>query len=285
MKTFKFRGVERIVGNLKQPSLEAQAAQAVKGFFHDLFDYSNPRNAMSAMNPSVVDYLTASQAAMSTVLGNGPDPTLPDGVPPAGDCVIAADLHGFGSRTGNAGKLIIPTTPQAFAAYGAVTGFVPGDAATDQGTDPLALVAWRMAGNAYPDGSVLLDALNVDARSDRAIRQATWLATGCLAWASLPDAWESLEDAGDTWDVAGDPNPSNGHGFWLLDYNLIGPRVVTWGEIIQLTWRAAEKYLVSSANGGCLALLDADSVSSISGKTPAGFDLSAVKSYLETLSK
>lgn len=285
MKTFKFRGVDRIVGNVKQPSLEGQAIQAAKGFFHELFSYENPRHAMSAMNPSVVDYLTASKASCETMLGNGPDATLPPGIGPVGDCVIAADLHGCGSRASNAGKLFVPATVDALAAYGAITGWSATDPSTDQGTDPLALVAWRLAGNAYPDGSALLDAINVDARNDRAIRQAIWLATGCLAWASLPDAWESLEDAGDTWDVAGDPVPSNGHGFWLLDYNLIGPRVVTWGEIVQLTWRAAEKYLLPSAGGGCLALLDADSVSSITQKTPAGFDLSAVKSYLESLVK
>ena len=197
MKTFKVRGKHRKVGTVKHPSAAAMAAQHAKGFFHEIV-------GTVPTPPSSVDYLTPAKAALATMLGNGPDSTLPEGVDPVGDCVIAEDLHLAAERACNAGAPWVPTTADALAAYSAVTGYVQGDASTDQGTDPLALVAWRKAGNAYPDGSVLLDAISVDATNETGLQQAIWLATGCFAWASLPDGWESEEDGGDVWDVDGD---------------------------------------------------------------------------------
>ena len=291
-RLFKHRGKHHHVGTVKTPTPEAMAAFTASkgGHLHQVL-------GTLPTPPASVDYITPAKDALATMLGNGPDSTLPmrtDGTPvqPVGDCVIAEDLHLSASRACNAGAPWVPTTAEALAAYSAVTQFDPnaplaadGSNPTDQGTDPLALVAWRKAGNAYPDGSTLLDAVTVDATSQSALQQAIWLGVGCFAWASLPDAWESEEDGGDVWDVAGDPNPQNGHGFGLACYD-DHVELTEWGEDappVKMTYVAAAKYLVPSAGGGVLAFIDSNFLNSVTGKCPAGYDLSTVKAYLAQL--
>jgi hypothetical protein len=278
VKLFKHRGRHHVVGTVVRPSAEASAAQRSKGLFHEVLGTLPPP-------PDSVDYVTAAQSALATPLGNAPDPTLPAGVSPVGDCVIAADLHLAALRACNAGAPFVPTTPESLTAYSAVTGYVQGNVATDQGTDPLALLAWRLAGNAYPDGSTLLAAIDVDTTNEVAYKQAIWLADGVLQWASLPDPWESEEDGGDVWDVAGAPDDNNGHGFGGVSYGKNVP-LSTWGEVnpcVELTFAAAAKYCVTSAGGGCVALIGSNAFERISKKCPAGYDLSGVKAYLASL--
>ena len=278
MKLFKFRKQHRVVGAVKLPSKEALDELYAKGMFHDVF-----REAPDA--PASVDYITAAKAALATMLGNGPDPTLPAGQGPVGDCILCEDLHLAALRACNAGAPWSPTTAQALAAYSAVTGFTIGDPSTDQGTDPLQLVSWRKAGNPYPDGSTLLDAIAVDATNPENLKKAIWLADGIFMWASLPDEWENEEDGGSIWDVAGPPVPANGHGFGGVSYgsNIL---LTEWGEVdpsVELTFAAAAKYCVPSAGGGVVALLGSNIIAAATGKCPAGYDLATLKAYIDGL--
>jgi hypothetical protein len=280
-RKFRIRGKERVVGNVIIPSAEAMASFHARGLFHQVL-------GTLPCPPTSVDYITAAKAALATMLGNGPDSTLPAGQGPVGDCVIAEDLHLAAERACNAGAPWSPTTAQALAVYSAVTGFVIGDSSTDQGTNPLDLVAYRKAGNAYPDGSTILDAVAVDATNAEALKQAIWLADGVFMWAALPDDWESEEDGGDVWDVAGPPNPQNGHGFGGASYGGASGNIqlTEWGEDdppVELTFAAAAKYCIPSAGGGVIAFLGSNIVSSVTSKAPAGFDLSTLKSYIDGL--
>ena len=279
MKDFKVRGKQRRVGTVIIPSAEAMSAFHAMGMFHDVF-----KDLPAA--PASVDYITPALAALNTMLGNGPDSTLPAGQGPVGDCILAEDLHLAAMRACNAGDPWVPTTAQALAAYAAVTGFVIGQPNTDQGTDPLALITYRLAGNPYPDGSTLLAAIAIDASNVDSRRKAIWLGCGVFQWASLPDAWESEEDGGDTWDVAGDPVPQNGHGFAAGAYSGSTESLIEWAEEsppILLTNAAAAKYLVPSAGGGCVALIGSNMFSKKTGLCPAGFDQPTIMNYIASL--
>ena len=251
MKTFTFRGITRVIGTVKQPSDLDVAEMRLKGWFHELLGIKDVA-AQGPTPPASVDYITPAKAALATMLANDR----------LGDCVIAEDLHLAAMRAAVAGAPWEPTDDQAISTYSAVTGYTPSDPSTDQGTDPLAMVRWRLA-NPYPDGTKLLDARLVDGSSLLGTQQAVWLATGCLGWASLPDACESEEGAGDIWDAAGPPNPDNGHGFGLCCYVTVGGqvrfRITTWGEEIDCTPAFVAKYMVQSAGGGLLALIDSRS--------------------------
>lgn len=267
MKKFRFRGKDRIVGACRIPSPAELATHHARGMLHELL--GTPVSPVTA--PAVTNWWAAATAALATMLLNDQ----------LGDCAIAEDLHLDAVRCANAGATWVPTDAQAQAEYSIVTGYVPGDAATDQGTDPMQLMAWRKA-NAYPSGAKLLGFPAVDASKGANLQQGIWLAEGVYGFASLPDAWESEENQGDVWDVAGPPNPQNGHAFGLVDIDVPNQRckVTTWGEFVWLTFAAAAKYLVPSAGGGCMALLCDDAISKITGKAGNGYDLTALGQYL-----
>jgi hypothetical protein len=282
MRSITIAGVERLVGACRIPSVQDVEDFLSRGFFHDAMGTLPPV-------PATLDLFSAALDALGTMLGNGPDPDLPPGQDPVGDCVIAEDLHLSAMSACNAGAPWVPTTAQALALYSVLTGFVQGDPSTDQGTDPLALIRYRLAGNPYPDGSTLLDARMVDASSEQRLKEAMWLADGCFAWASLPDGWETLEEGDDVWDDAGPPVPANGHAFGLGQYGTERIQLVEWAmpsktsKPIRMTYRAAARYLVPSAGGGVVAMVRSNAFDRITGKCPAGFDLSTVKRYVDSL--
>ena len=289
MRPFRFRGVTRIAGNVTTNPITLAELYA-KAFLHQILAGLHPTSP-SPINPSLwptppdtLGPLPASAlAACATMLANGGDATNPT-VHPAGDCVLASDLHGAAVRSCLAGAAWVPTDAQAIAAYAACTGYNPNawgpdGNPTDQGTDPAAWIAWRKAGAKYPDGSVLIDAVPVDANR-ATLSQAVWLASGCNAWLNLPDAWQSEEDQGDVWDVAGPGDPDSGHGVFLAPaYDDKGITVVTWGETITMTWAAGAYYLVPANGGGVVAPLDQDAVARATGLVPAGVTLAAMEAY------
>ena len=165
-KLFRFRGVERVVGTVRQPSAIDLAELAVKGFFHKLLGITDATQGGPIPPPSC-DYWTAAKTALGTMLLNNE----------LGDCICAEDLHLSAMRAANAGTVWVPSDAEALTLYQIVGGYVPGNSATDQGCDPMALVRYRLA-NPYPDGAKLLDARLVDATSDVALKQAIWLAPG-----------------------------------------------------------------------------------------------------------
>ena len=289
MKTFRFRGVDRIVGACT-PDPERVAALHRQPWFHELVRVreSNAVNAAPIAPPSV-DYWTAAAAALDTMLANGPDPSAPPQIADTGvgDCVNAADQHGAAERACNAGAPCVPTCADALAEYAADAGFdINNVQSSDQGTDPTAMIAWRLGPPAqpYPDGSVLVAAPPVCASNVEALQQAVWLAVGCLGWLSMPDGCESEEDAGDTWDVCGPPNPQNGHGVWIVDYDATkGFRICTWGEMIWATPAFMARYFVPSAGGGCVAMIDGNCINRLTGLAPSGLDLSTLQAYLQGL--
>lgn len=284
MRPLRVRGRLRIVGALQLPSPLDVAELRARAWWHNLFDTPAYAGAPGPTPPLTLDLAAANPGATATMLGNGTDAACPD-VAPVGDCVVAADLHLAAVRSSVAGQPWTPTTEQALAEYSAVTGYVVGRPETDQGTDPLALLAWRRSGAPYPDGSTLLEGLLVDASDERRLRQGIWLPSGAMAWACLPDGWESEGDEGDVWDVAGPPNPDNGHAFALVGYDDCGPIVCSWGELFHMRWAAAAQYLVTSAGGGVLAPLDDDALDRATGLCPAGYDLRSLQAYLEIVGR
>ena len=282
MRKFTVAGVDQLVGACRIPSWSDVEDFLKNGWFHD---------ATGALPtpPPQLDFFSKSLDALGTMLGNGPDPTLPPGQDPVGDCVCACDLHLAAMRACNAGAPWVPQTSQALDLYSTLTGFRPGDPSTDQGTDPLALLRYRLGGAVYPDGSRILDARFVDATSEQKLKEAMWLADGCIAWASMPDGWESLEEGDDIWDLDGPPNPQNGHCFGLGEFGLQRIKLVEWGmpsksaRAIRMTYRAAAKYLVPAAGGGVVAMVGSNMFDRATAKCPAGFDLSTLKGYVDSL--
>jgi hypothetical protein len=265
-RSFRFRGRDVVVGG-------ALPATFLPRFsFHDFLDKIRGLEALPTP-PDATTYRTAASAALATMLGNAA----------AGCCVEACDLHLDATRAANAGTPYVPTDAQCLGVYSAVTGYVPGNAATDLGTDPSQLDAWR-AKNPYPSGATFLGSASVDGSQPAHVKLAAWLFEGARITMCLPDEWESEEDEGDTWDVAGPPVPRNGHCVDLVDYDADGVWICTWGEIIRLTWAALAMYAVPSAGGSVAVILASDVVARATSKAPNGLDLSTLQADLGRVS-
>lgn len=287
MPLLKARGVYRRVGTIVQPSEAGQLWLAAQGFLHDVFARLAPEaHAAGAFTaPPTLDLVTPCADIVGLMLANGADPLTT--LVPCGDCVVAEDMKLAAMRARLAAGAGSPTTwcptaSQTVGAYSAATGYVEGDASTDNGTDPVAYIQWRLAGNLYPDGSRLVAAYNVDATNWAAYQQAQWLADGVMHWANLPDATSDEEDAGDTWDASGPPVAANGHGFGGCGYSATEAYALTWGlnPPIKMTRAFLAQYCVPSAGGGCVALVGSNAFSRITQLCPAGVDLSGLEAAL-----
>jgi hypothetical protein len=201
-----------------------------------------------------------------------------------GSCVESAFFYGMGIWTGNAtGTPYLATTAQVTSNYSAITGYVPGNPSTDDGTDPVAALQWY-ASNATPGGPPIAGALGFDyggvgvAGADQTLAmQGIDLLEGGWLTLGLPDAWVTAIPTmatGFVWDVAGPANTANGHDVQIIGYNATGIQIVTWDMEGSITWPAVALYVTQSAGGLGYFLLAPEEVAAASQDAPNGLNWS-----------
>jgi hypothetical protein len=197
-----------------------------------------------------------------------------------GCCVEAQFYHHLGLWTGNAGKLFVATPAQVVSDYSSITGYTPGNPASDQGTDPVGAYEW-WAANPAADGSVLAGAMGFDASAvgtamgQLALMQALDLFEGVSVTLQLPAAYtDPMPSApGFVWDVAGPPDPRQGHCFLAYGYTASGLKIVPWGGLYgTMTWAAVSAYCTAGAGGMLYILLDPDQWTDVAMKAGNGLD-------------
>ncbi|MGC8524369.1 MAG: hypothetical protein ACP5M5_08785 [Acidibrevibacterium sp.] len=166
---------------------------------------------------------------------------------------------------------------QVLAAYSAVSGYVPGDEATDRGAlCAVVLRYWATSGMATPDGGpdTLTGAAGVDPHDLEAVRRALATFGNLYTGIALPlsaqseDIWTETVDAPGSW---------GGHCVPLVGYNPIGPICVTWGALKQITWAWWETYAEEA-----YALLSPDWLRA-TGTDPAGVDWAQLEQAMRGL--
>ncbi|MDE2022203.1 MAG: hypothetical protein KGI71_04835 [Patescibacteria group bacterium] len=228
--------------------------------------------------PPSIDYTIGSSvsAALADVEGNDA----------LGDCVIAWLVHQEALWTGNAtGTAWHATLAQVTDLYSKIAGYVPGNPATDVGTDPAAACNWIVA-NGFPNGNRPLGWVRVEGSNTKLLRQALWLFEGCGFGIGLPqayvDAMGSMK-SGFTWGAAGPAIAGNGHMFLGAGYNTTGVTIDTWGMLGTFTYEAIAQYAVASNGGEIDILLSADMIASAAQKAPSGFDWRSLVSDFDEL--
>ncbi len=249
----------------KRPSLAARRLQ--------LADYLSPDLPV----PSAVEHWAKRSPglpSLENIYGNN---TL-------GDCVEAAAGHMIGLWRGNAGNsLPAPTAEQVIQFYSATSGYVPGDPATDQGSDEITVLNYWVAQGFFPDGSSKIAGwANVNAGNELMMKQCIYLFETGMAALELPDAYINPFPSanGFVWDVAGAPNPANGHAVMAVGYDAQGIRIDTWGLLGTMTWAAVAKYLTTLGQGEFHAVFSADSIASASEEAPNGFNATQLQADL-----
>ena len=156
-------------------------------------------------------------------------------------------------------------------AYSAWSGYIIGNAATDQGTDEAtALRLWQTNGfcGHRIAGSISVDPSNLDLQ-----KLAIYVFENLMFGVNLPDKWISPFpfSNGFVWDVAGEPDPENGHCFGSSKYDK-EIYIDEWGIEGTITPAAVEKYASSSAGGSLYSVVTKESLIRGSLRAPNNLD-------------
>jgi len=165
-----------------------------------------------------------------------------------GDCVEAAIGHTIMTMTSQASSIVIPTDNQIQDAYSGITGYVPGDPSTDNGTVMVeALAYWRNNGIANDKivgwASVKIDSDLIE------FRHAIALFGTVLVGFNFPQSAMDQFNYGQPWSIDMTSPLIGGHCVAVSEYD--NQRLVceTWGALQPMTlgflpYYADEAYVV-----------------------------------------
>ena len=198
----------------------------------------------------------------------------------AGDCTIAALYHRRELLAKLQREPFVATTNQAYADYGAITGFdgTPGDA-SDHGAQMIdVLVHAKSVGIA---GQKVAGYARIDPRDRGLMEQALNAFVAVYVGANLPKA---IDDQGFDWDMPpiehrtehDEPDTDRGHAFLLVGYDRLSWRVLTWGSS---RYRASNAWLDECCDEAWIVIDDA----LVTGARPApnGLDIDRLRADLE----
>jgi hypothetical protein len=190
-----------------------------------------------------------------------------------GDCVFAGAGHETQLWTALGGKPATPDEQAVLDAYSAVTGFDPRDPATDQGTVVLDALNWRR--KVGLEGHKLGAYVEIDPHRHSQFRRAIDLFVCVGLGVSLPIAAQDHDD----WHYPIGNGPDDEPGSWgghytpAIDFDAHGLFVVTWGEVIRVSWAFIDRYCDEA-----YALLSAEMLHR--GRDAHGFSISQLQSDL-----
>jgi hypothetical protein len=196
-----------------------------------------------------------------------------------GDCTTAAAGHLIMEWTSLAQpKVFVPTNQQIVAAYSAITGYNPKTGANDNGAVELdVLNYWRKTVIArHKIGAFVA----LEPSNHTHVMDAVYIFEGCYIGLQLPISAQGQQ----IWAVPpqgtsgpGAPGSWGGHAVPVVGYDARGLTVVTWGQLLRMTWPFWEAYCDEA-----YAIISNDYLDK-SKKTPSGFDLAALQADLKSL--
>jgi hypothetical protein len=195
-----------------------------------------------------------------------------------GDCTCAAAGHLEMAWTEDNNDLFTPTDQEIVAAYSAITGYVPGNAATDVGAACLdVLNYWRNSGIA---GHQIIAYTSIEPWQQNFLKDATYLFGGLYIGLGLPISAQTMTD----WDITkssdvtgnGVPYSWGGHCVPVIGYDQEWVYVITWGQVMRMSWRFQIAYCDEF-----YAVISNDFLKD--GVAPTGFNLSALQNDLAAI--
>jgi hypothetical protein len=189
-----------------------------------------------------------------------------------GDCVEACTGHAVLQFTTYADAPTTPTDEDAIALYSAVTGYVPGDDATDQGTVIFGqgglVEYWAKHGVSFGGISSKAAAfaqIKLANGGIERIQQSIYLFGGVMLGLDLPENVVARDTVPYVWDNPSGPI-AGGHCVWLCGYETIAGTLrfdlISWGA----RYRMTEAFLTGTFQEA-VVVFDKDSLNA-AGKNP-----------------
>ena len=193
-----------------------------------------------------------------------------------GDCVIAWMMHhAMGMKAvAQAGTPLSFTTDQALQTYSAITGYVPGDPSTDNGTDPdTAATYWQQTG-LY--GDKILGYVNLDITNQDLVKYAHYTFGGIGISLEVPDYIMNVPSGG-SWSQTPGANTTidGGHQIYAPGYGRQGWHIISWGTDYTFNLDFWSQYVQAA-----IAVVSTDWVKA-SGVSPSGLNLQALLADLQ----
>lgn len=195
-----------------------------------------------------------------------------------GICAEATAGHMIQAWTTNNGSEVVLSDEKIRLAYSAITGYVPGDPSTDNGSVVLdVLNYWRHNGIG---GHKIAGYVAVNPNNRDNMKLACDLFGGVYLGVALPisaqtqEVW-SVPDAGPFGD--GKPGSWGLHAIPMLNYGPTGGVIITWGAPKTVTWQWMATYCDEA-----FAILSEDWVSRVKN-SPGGLDFEALQADLARL--
>jgi hypothetical protein len=205
------------------------------------------------------------------------------------DCTSAGMLHLLSAMTAASGQTpggVSFTNGTAQSLFSATSGYVAGDAATDEGTT-LASVCSFMMSRGVTDTAGKLHKIAgfaeiADPQNVYTLRRALNLFGGVYMAFELPDNAEDYFDQDAPWTNTSQPSdPDEGHCMVLEYSNLGAPvqgKLITWGAAQPVTDAWLARYTVEAIAVASQDYVDAN------GETAEGYDLPQMLAYSRQVS-
>lgn len=200
-----------------------------------------------------------------------------------GDCVEAAMGHAIELWTIYANPPgVVPSEPAIIRAYSDISGYVPGDPTTDNGTVLLdALNYWRKTGIA--GGHKIAGFVALNPKHVLELETAVWLFGNCFLGFQLPLSVQGE----DRWVVAPEgltgprkPGSWGGHCVPIVAMQPNGCTVISWGQTVEVS-----KPFIPTYADEAYAVLSTDWLETTSQVSPDNFNLIQLKADLQSITQ
>ena len=191
-----------------------------------------------------------------------------------GDCTCAAVGHMIQTWTAKNGREVIISDDEIVKAYSAVSGYDPATGANDNGAvEADVLDYWMKTGF---NGHKLDSYAVIETRSRYQMKLAMFLFGDIYTGVALPLSAQNQR----VWSVVhgpdGEPGSWGGHAVPGGAYDENGMSIVTWGDVLRMTWAFQRRYMDEA-----YAPLSIDWVDEVSKEAPNGLNWDALKADLE----
>ena len=196
-----------------------------------------------------------------------------------GDCTCAAVCHAIQVVTANASmELTLPDTA-ALSMYEYSCGYKVGDSTTDKGGVCIDVLTDWINHGIGSFGHNLSAFTFVSPLNHSEVSAALNLFGFLYIGVQLPISAQS--QIGSLWETdntsAGTPNSWGGHCVIVVAEDFIGPTVITWGKLQQMSWNFWDRYVDEAYACVTPEWIEA------TGSAPSGFNLSALMADLKLI--